>query len=243
MRLLVTRPEHNSMALKAQLIGLGHEVLIEPLIRIEFDALEDLELGDAQALVATSRNALRAIAQSRHAHEARGLPLFAVGPGTTATARALGFTTVLQGPKDANALVDFIAESAELYGGPLVYLAGEVKAADLGGELRRLGFHVQEPIAYRATSARALSEPILARFRAEEVDGVLLMSQQTARTYARLIAAHGLTGAIARTVHYCLSPSIARALQPLGKVRMIAANEPNLQSLLARVAQGVPHLP
>lgn len=243
MRLLVTRPEQDAIALKAQLIGLGHEVLIEPLIRIEFDPLDELELGDAQALIATSRNALRALAQSSRADEARSIPLFAVGPGTAGTAKALGFEVVLQGPRDGAALVGFIADRAEVYGGPLVYLSGEVKAGDVGGDLRRLGFHVQEPIAYRARASARLSAPIVARFEAGEVDGVLLMSPQTARTYAKLIRAHGLSAAAAKVMHFCLSANVARALDPMGPPRRMAAAEPNMQSLLALVAQGVPHLP
>ena len=243
MRLLVTRPEPDAITLKAQLIGLGHEVLIEPLIRVEFDLLEELELDEAQALIATSRNALRGLAQSPHAAAARELPLYAVGPGTAATARALGFETVLQGPKDANALLDYIADRAEVHGGPLIYLSGEVKAADLGGELRRLGFHVQEPVVYRVTAAQKFAPPIVARFQAREVDGVLLLSPQTARTYARLIQSHGLAGTIAGTMHYCLSPAVARGLEPLPSPRIAAAAQPNLQSMLALVAQGVALLP
>ncbi len=243
MRLLVTRPEPDAITLKAQLIGLGHEVLIEPLNRVEFGAMEELELDEAQALNATSRNALRGLAQSPHAAAARALPLYAVGPGTAATARALGFEAVLQGPKDANALVDYIADRAEVHGGPLIYLSGEVKAADLGGELRRLGFHVQEPIVYRVTAAQKFAAPIVARFQAREVDGVLLLSPQTARTYARLIQAHGLAGTIAGTMHYCLSPAVARGLAPLSSPRIAAAAQPNLQSMLALVAQGVALLP
>lgn len=243
MRLLVTRPEQDAIALKAQLIGLGHEVLIEPLIRIEYEPLDELELGDAQALIATSRNALRALAQSRYAEDARALPLFAVGPGTAATATALGFEVVLQGPKDGAALVGFVAERAEVYGGPLIYLAGEVRVADVGGELRRLGFHVQEPVVYRARAASRLSGAIVGRFEAGEIDGVLLMSPQTARTYVKLIKAHGLAAGVGRIVHYCLSPAVARELAPLGPPRLATAAEPNVQSLLALVAQGVPHLP
>lgn len=243
MRLLVTRPEQDAIALKAQLIGLGHEVLIEPLIHIEYDPLDDLELGDAQALIATSRNALRALAQSRHVSEARAIPLYAVGPGTSATARALGFEVVLQGPRDGAALVGFVAEHAEVFGGPLVYLSGELRAADVGGELRRLGFHVLEPVAYRARASSRLSAPIAARFEAGEIDGVLLMSPQTARTYVKLIKARGLGAKAAKAMHYCLSPAVARALDPLAPPHRAAAAQPNMQSLLALVAQGVPHLP
>ena len=245
MRLLVTRPETDAVTLKAHLIGLGHEVLIEPLIEIEFEPLIELELelDEAQALIATSRNALRGLAQSSLAGAARSLPLYAVGPGTAATARALGFELVLQGPKDARALVGFIAQRAQVYGGPLIYLAGEVKAADVGSELRHLGFHVQEPVVYRIKAAQKLDDAIIARFRNREVEGVLLLSPQTARTYARLIIKHGLSAQIDNTVHFCLSPAVALGLSGLPPLKVLSAAQPNLQSMLALVAQGVALLP
>ena len=243
MRLLVTRPEPDALKLGGVLEQMGHEATVDPLLSVSFEDSEPVDLESAQALIATSRNALRAIKSSPALATARGLPLFAVGKATAAEARALGFETVLQGPKDADALVDFIVDRAEVFGGPLIYLSGEVKAADLGGELRRLGFHVQEPVVYRVTAAQKLAAAIVARFQAREIDGVLLLSPQTARTYARLIHAHGLTGALAGTVHFCLSPAVARGLGPLGPPRTAVAAQPNLQSLLALVAQGVALLP
>ena len=85
MRLLVTRPEPDATALRAQLIAQGHEVLVEPLITIRFDNADPIELDGVQALIATSRNGLRALASSPAIEQARSLPLFAVGPGTAAT--------------------------------------------------------------------------------------------------------------------------------------------------------------
>src|SRR5262245_10620271 len=161
MRLLVTRPEPDATTLKAQLIALGHEVLIEPLLHVVMHPLDphEIDLEEAQALVATSRNGVRALAKSPHAAAALELPLYAVGPGTAATARALGFAHVLQGPRDARALVPFVAEHAEVTAGSLIYLAGATRTGDVGGELRRLGFHVQEPVMYSMLPASHLSPP------------------------------------------------------------------------------------
>lgn len=244
MRILVTRPEPDATALKAQLIGMGHEVLIEPMMQVEFHALDpgEVDLEEAQALVATSRNSVRALAQSPHLMAAVDLPLYAVGPGTAATARALGFSLVLQGPSDARALVGFISENAQVNAGSLVYLAGETKAVDMARELRHLGFHVQEPVVYSVRPADRLSAPIVARLEAGEIDAVILMSPQTARTYARLILAHGQSKRSARLVHYCMSQAVARGLAALGDPPILVASQPDLKTLLALVARGVSDL-
>lgn len=245
MRLLVTRPEPDATALKAQLIGMGHEVFVEPLLRPVFHELDPQEVDflEAQALIATSRNGVRALAQSPLLSAAVSLPIYTVGPGTAGTAQALGFEQVLQGPRDARALVGFVAEHADVNAGSLIYLAGERKSVDVGGELRHLGFHVQEPVVYSVATAEKLGAPIIARFQAGEVDGVLLMSTQTARTYARLMLGCGLSGKLQRTMHFCLSAEVAKALEILGGPPSSVPSQPNLKALLTLVARSVSNLP
>ncbi len=245
MRLLVTRPETDAAELKAHLIAMGHEVLVEPLLRVIYHELdtEDVDLTEAQALIATSRNSIRALARTVQATAVAGLPVFAVGPGTGATAQALGFGNVIQGPSDAHALVELVSEHAEVNAGPLVYLAGEVKAADVGGELRRLGFHVQEPILYSVQPAAELSPDIVARINAGEVGGVILMSPQTAQIYSRLIKAHGLSAPARGIIHFCLSENVVRGIAGIDPRRAIVAAAPNLKSLLAEIARSVMNLP
>ena len=63
MRLWVTRPELDAAVLRAKLVAQGHEVIIEPLLQIDFEDADPVELDDVQLLIATSRNAGRAAAQ------------------------------------------------------------------------------------------------------------------------------------------------------------------------------------
>ena len=78
MRLWITRPEQDAGVLRAKLVAQGHEVEIESLLHIDFDDADPIELDDVQALIATSRNGVRAAAASDNADLARHLPLFAV---------------------------------------------------------------------------------------------------------------------------------------------------------------------
>ena len=243
MRLLVTRPEPEATALEAQLIARGHEVLIEPLLRIEFQPLDDVELDEAQALIATSRNGIRALATSPLLQQAQAMPLFTVGPGTASTATALGFQQVIEGPRDARALIALIALQADVNEGPLVYLSGDTPAADVAGELRRLGFHVLEPVVYATARAEQLGPSVVARLEAGEIDGVLLLSAETARTYARLILAHGLRRKLDRVRHLCLSAAVARGLDALAPPLIATALQPNLQEVLALVDRREPLSP
>lgn len=238
MRLLVTRPEPDATALRAHLIAQGHEVLIEPLITISFDNTDPIELEDVQALIATSRNGLRALAEGPVLEDARSVPLFAVGPGTAATARGLGFEHVIKGPGTGRALVNFIVEQAEVNGGPLLHLAGDRLAFDFAGELTRLGYHVLQPIVYESEPATRLSGSTATRLANGQIEGVLLLSPRTAAIYAELIKAQGLTEAIRRGVtHFCISAATAARLEDLAPAKVEVAAEPNLQEVLALTAR------
>ena len=124
MRLWITRPEQDAGVLRARLVAQGHEVVIESLLHIDFEDADPIELDDVQALIATSRNGVRAAAASDNADLARHLPLFAVGPGTASTAEALGFVHVVQGPSTAEHLVPTIVERTDVNAGTLLHLAG-----------------------------------------------------------------------------------------------------------------------
>jgi uroporphyrinogen-III synthase len=240
MRLLVTRPEPDATALKAHLVAQGHEVLVEPLIMIRFEDLDPIELEGVQALIATSRNGLRALAASPEMERARRLPLLAVGPGTAATARALGFETVIPGPGTGRELVNFISERIDVNAGSLLHLAGDVLAFDFAAELARLGFHVLQPVVYVAEPATRLSGSTIARLRGGQIDGVVLLSPRTAAIYAHLIARHELTGAVRTIIHFCISSQTAARLEALGPLSIEVAPQPNLQEVLALTARAAP---
>jgi len=98
MRLLVTRPEPDASRQAEKLRELGHEPILAPLMTIETISGVPLHLDQAQALIVTSRNALRAIAARPELNEARDFPLYAVGEATAREAAELGFPTIVAGP-------------------------------------------------------------------------------------------------------------------------------------------------
>jgi uroporphyrinogen-III synthase len=235
MRLLVTRPKADAVELQAHLLARGHEVRLAPLLEVSFSDCDPIELDGVQALIATSKNGVRALAQDAAFDAARGLALFAVGPGTAAAARALGFEAVIQGPRSARELVPMIAEHTDVNAGSLLHLAGDTLAFDIAGELGSLGFHVLAPVVYVTRPATELPKPVLEDLREGNLDGVLLLSPQTARVWVRLVDTHSLSRPARFLPHICLSQAVADALRPLGSVPRVVAAEPNLDEMLAAV--------
>jgi len=235
MRLLVTRPEPDALKLRAVLEEHGHEATVEPLLSVSFDAPDPIDLEGVQALIATSRNALRALKSHPLLGEARKLPLFAVGRSTAAEGRTLGFEMVVTGAGTAQQLVAHIVSVSEPSAGLLLHLAGDRLAADLKGELELHGFRVLQPVVYHMQAANALSDDTVEQLAMGEIEGVILMSPRTATIYASLMRKHGLTSVARRLIHFCLSEATARRLQTLGPVRSESAEMPRLEEVLALI--------
>jgi uroporphyrinogen-III synthase len=237
MLLLVTRPEPESTKLKGQIEAIGHEAVVEPLMEAELlpEAIDDLD--GVAAIIATSRNALRALSQSPYLHDAVAVPLFVVGQGTAEIARDLGFERIAIGPGSVSGFAAGIAGTLDPTDGLIVHLAGDVLAGDLAGELQELGFRVLQPVVYRMKAAEALSEGTREAIGEGAIDGVVLMSPRTARIYAGLIKRHGLVDAAAEIVHICLSDAVARSLAPLGDVPVEVAERPTLNAILELTEQ------
>jgi uroporphyrinogen-III synthase len=242
MRLLVTRPEPDALRLRALLEEAGHEATVEPLLSVSFDDADPIELDGAQALIATSRNALRALKANPAAAEARHLPLFAVGKATAAEARTLGIETVVTGAGTAAELVAHIVSVLDPANGVLVHLAGDTLAHDLAGELEAHGFRVRQPVVYRMVPATAFADTTVEDLATHAIDGVLLMSPRTATIYAGLVARHSLTTAVRTLPHFCMSDAVARRLQSLGPLPTRVADAPRLEELLALIDESAAQL-
>lgn len=234
MRLLVTRPEPDASREAKTLAARGHDVALAPLLAIEFFSGVPLQLEGAQALLVTSRNALRALALHGERSKALELPLFAVGEGTARQAQELGFADVTIGPGTGSDLAALVSEELEPARGPLVHLAGEALAFDLKSELEAQGFSVRQPVLYRAVPATELPLEILGLLKSEKLDGVILMSPRTAKTFAALLARHGLATQGKSLICYCLSEAVAEAVAPLGSVARVAVR-PREEDVLALV--------
>lgn len=235
MRIVVTRPEPDALKLAARIEALDHETTIAPLMAVDFDDADIVDLSEAQALIATSKNGLRGL-KAQGAHRiASKLPLFTVGPGTANEGRRLGFELILAGKGGARDLVPEIVANVDPHAGMLVHLAGDMLAFDLASELEMHGFRVAQPVVYRMQPAMALPDDLVEQIRTGEAEAVLLLSPRTADIWVRLIGRHALAPMARRMLHLCLSPAVARRLAPLGAVRIETAAAPTLDDVLALI--------
>jgi len=232
MHIWVTRPIKDAAPLRAQLIAQGHEVTVEPLLSIEYLHDEPIELDEAQALIATSRNALRALENRPEAEAAKDIPIFVVGRGTAQTAKDMGFETIIEGPSNASALLGLILNTASINDGTLVHLSAENVAYNLCEELRLLGYHVFQPILYRSRQAERLADGVLRNMRGGKIEGVMLLSGRTAEVYASLVKSDELLECCRHITHFCLSDAVAARLAPLQPINILLPDGPNIDEML-----------
>jgi uroporphyrinogen-III synthase len=235
LRLLVTRPEPEALRTAEVLRGLGHDVLVVPLLHFVSVANADLGEGPWTAVLMTSANAARAIARHPRLRDLLGLPVLAVGDRSAEAAREAGFETVASADGEAGDLARVAAAQLAGTAGRVIYLAGEDRAADLAGALAADGVAVHTVVVYRMVAAEVLPAEAAAALSSRRIDGVLHYSRRSAETYLRCVEAAGLSAEATMAAHYCLSAEIAAPLVAAGAATVRIASRPNEKSLLALI--------
>jgi len=229
MRLAVTRPQADGERTATALRARGHQVLVAPLMRVE-PVEADLRGGWA-AVIMTSANAPGAIA----AHPVRAAlikrAVFAVGRRSADAARAAGFANVTSAGGDVRDLVRLIVERRADAAGPLLYLAGEDRAADLIGKLTARGMAAEMRIVYRAVTT-PFPPALIAALKAREIDAVLHFSRRSADNYLAGAREAGLLAEALAPRHVCLSAPIAEPLVGAGASRIAIAARPDEAALI-----------
>jgi uroporphyrinogen-III synthase len=237
MRLVVTRPRADSERTATALRARGHDVLVAPLMRVE-PVAADIS-GGWGGVIITSANAPGAIAGNPARAALVKLPLFAVGRRSADAARQAGFVNVTSAGGDVRDLVQLIAERHADASAPLLYLAGEDRAADLVAELAVHGIAAELVVVYRAVSIPFPPE-LTAALKAGEVDAVLHFSKRSAENYIAAACKAGIIEQALAVRHYCLARPIAEPLSGAGAGSIAVAKRPDEAALieLLEPAQG-----
>lgn len=229
MRVVVTRPQVDAERTATALRARGHDVLIAPLLRIEPVAAA-IGPGFA-AVVITSAHAPGAIAVHPEHDVLIKLPLFAVGGRSAEAARQAGFSNVTSADGDVRDLMRLIVARRAGAAGPLLYLAGEDRAADLIGELTANGIAAEMTVVYRAAVA-PFPAGLAAALKAGEIDAVLHFSRRSADNYLDGARTAGLLAQALTPRHVCLSPQIAEPLAAAGAKEIAVAPHPHEAALI-----------
>ncbi len=209
-RVLITRPADLAERTAARARALGHDVVLAPVMRIVPRHGAPPALGDVQALLVTSRNAVAAVAAL-----AAPLPVYAVGEGTAAALAEAGVAVTAVADGDGASLARLVRERLDPAAGALSHPTGEVWARGLADALEAAGFAYRPWVVYAAEPSDALPAPARTALADGAIDAVTLHSPRSARLFAQLLHGCGLDTATADAVALCLSANVAEAARRL----------------------------
>ena len=242
MRLIVTRPEPDDDRTARALIRLGHEAILSPMLDVVIDAKAKIPARPYQAVLATSSNAVRALAGRAVRPVSVEVPLFAVGDHTALEAKRSGFSAARSAGGAVDDLVLLAKTGLSPAAGPLLYAAGEEQAGDLAGRLHEQGFDVETAVLYRTEPRTRLSKVAEAAIRDGTVDGVLLYSRRSAAAFALALRAGNLAPLHKSVTCFCLSEACAEPLAKITEGNIRVAENPDQIALFALIeaeARGV----
>jgi uroporphyrinogen-III synthase len=225
---LITRPEPGAAETAARVAALGLRPVLAPALVL---APRDAPLPAAQAIVITSPAAPSGLPAALH-----GLPLFATGPASAEAARRAGFARAEGADGDAVSLAALAARRLDPADGPILLAIGEGYGQDLAAALLARGFTVHRRVVYAAREAAALPSDAALALRSGRVGWALFFSPRSARAAMRLIEQAGLRGAAEAITALALSPRIASILASWRWARILVADAPHQDRLLAHLA-------
>ena len=237
MAILVTRPQPDTDTTAAALRARGLEALPAPMLRFTPVAFRHEADAGFAAVIVTSANAVRAVADQPQLASWRKLPLFAVGARTATAARDAGFADVISADGDADALRDLLAASLSgkrlSAAQPLLYLAGADLARDLAAELAPLGLQVTTLTTYRMAAVTELPAAVIAAFAGGGIEAVLHYSRRSARAFVAAARLAGVEISALAIPQCCLSEQVAAVLREAGATQVMVAARPDENALFA----------
>ena len=227
--MLVTRPEPDARSTLARLQALDIDARMAPLmVRQTLEVSLPPPDGFA-AMVVTSANAVRSLADRGMVETYRHLPVFAVGDRTALEAQDAGFLRVSSA---AGALQDLInAMAISGMRGPVFYPTGKHQSADLAKSLAPLGIMVATAKLYDMVALEALSTDVLAGLADGSIGAVLAYSRRTAEIFAKLAASLDQSQR-SRIAMLCLSEAVAEPLLEAHFNRISLADRPDEDAMM-----------
>jgi uroporphyrinogen III methyltransferase/synthase len=246
-RVGVTRPEHQSEGAIRELVHLGAEPVIMPLLEIApprdwspvDQALDSLDAFDW--LVFTSANGVdgflgRLWERGRDLRSLTGLRVAAIGPATADRLASYHLRAdVVPDEYRAEGLVEALREEVRAQ---RVLWAGADRGRDvLQKGLESAGATVEKIVVYQSRDIEALSPDVVAHLSRGEVDWIPLSSPSMVRRLAQLLpeAAKPHIGATIRLA--AISPVTAEAARELALPIAVEATDYTWKGLLAAIVK------
>lgn len=224
---LITRPLEDALPMADALRSKGLESVLYPLFEPLF--LPVPYLKTPQALIITSKNALRAIEGEE---DLKNIPLYGVGDETARLAQCMGFKNVISASGTSHDLIDLILKQTPKEQGILYHLSGNVIKVDIVKELQKKGLTAKRKIVYRIQKIRNLQDSLLYDLENKKISHVMFFSPRTARFFVSLLNENKLEKIASEIRAVCLSNSVAQAVRSLQWKEIWISPQPLVKNMI-----------
>jgi len=197
-KILITRPEDDSLALAGELQAMGYETLIDPMLHIHPVSFTRPDLSLFDGLVFTSRHALNQFAPHVQAEDKARMRVLTVGAQTAALAENFGFARVEPPASRAAELRDTLAQARTP--DRLLYIRGAHISTALPV--------TQEVCVYAAQASNRLKPATAQSLKDKKIEAALFFSRRSLSVFAGLLEHHDLGGFAADIKALSISDSV-----------------------------------
>lgn len=226
-RVLLIRPLEDALPMIVVLRSKGIEVSHYPLFQPHYLPVSLLE--NPQALIITSKNALRAL---KNQEEFKNLPLYVVGDKTAELAQKLGFSSVLNASGTTQELIQLISNTAKKEDGILWHLSGEIVKGSMIDTLKNAGFEAERKIVYYIKDAVDLPPALYMELQNQHISHIIFCSPRTTTVFVNLLKKNNLEKITCQMVLLCLSQEIVKKALILKWRKLWVSPQPNLKALM-----------
>jgi uroporphyrinogen-III synthase len=224
---LVIRPLEDALPMARLLESEGIEVSHYPLFKLH--SLPIPALSNPQALIVTSKNAIRALTKY---NDLKKIPLYAVGDKTAELATQSGFLNVLTASGTSQDLIQLIVKIEQRNKGILWHLSGEMVKGNIVESLTNAGFEAKRQIVYRIEDATNLPASLHMKLKNHSLSHVLFCSSRTTSVFINLLKKKKLEKSTCQMIALCLSEDIKEKILGLKWKKLWVSPYPNVNDLM-----------
>ncbi|MFK7840142.1 MAG: uroporphyrinogen-III synthase [Bdellovibrionales bacterium] len=231
---VITRPEPDASDYAKELLGLGYEVWVEPMLKIKTASFDVPDLSRYQGLLITSANALNAFLKG--GGQVFDVPVFCVGKYSADAAIKAGFNDVIFVDGTGVDLFNYILAQKDVQAMSFLHLCGEHVAFDLQTSLLQAGIRTDSLVVYRSVQVDCFSDVFVELLRNEKISAVTFFSKRTADGFVRSVQNHfskcESESVFSEIKALSISDSVLECVRVLPWCSMHAANAPNRDGIL-----------
>ena len=224
---LLIRQTEESAALAERLLSKGVMCSLHPLITPHPLLIQPLH--NPQALIITSKNALRALgipSPFRH------LPLYVVGDQTAAFARQLGYTIIHNASGTVIDLIALIQKTASKTQGILWHLSGDIIRGNPAAALKEKGFEAERRIVYTIETVQSFPPLLKRELKENHFTEVIFFSPRTASIFMSLLDKAGLNTVTHKMTALCLSQNVLQRVTSFTWAKVWASPKPTIDEMM-----------